>query len=291
MKRTSFRAMAGVAYLGLLMSSLLGYAQPATSETDPDTRTAYRELMIWAEGQDLSELAPADIMMRLAEHHLGRPYLAGPLDGFGREVVVARLDAFDCFTFVEAMMAAARGIAQGDTTFAGYMKRTEEQRYRDGSADTYCDRLHYFTEWVHVNEERGLVEDVTARVGGRAFPKQYGFMTANREAYAALADNDDALACISDVEKRLNSEIRLHFIPQDRIAEHYDRLENGDIIATVTDIEGLDVTHTGFVYKGQDGSTGLLHASTTGSVIISPDLQRYVQGVRVTKGIVVSRLR
>ena len=51
----------------------------------------------------------------------------------------------------------------------------------------------------------------------------------------------------------------------------------------------LDVTHTGMVYKGDDGSTGLLHASTSGGVKISPDLEDYVQGMKSQTGIIVAR--
>ena len=65
------------------------------------------------------------------------------------------------------------------------------------------------------------------------------------------------------------------YIPQDQISHSYDQLQAGDLIATSTDIEGLGITHTGMVYKGEDGSTGLLHASTDGGVKISPDLQEY----------------
>lgn len=59
--------------------------------------------------------------------------------------------------------------------------------------------------------------------------------------------------------------------------------------APATDIEGLDVTHTGLVYKGEGGSTGLLHASTSGGVKVSPDLRSYVQGVEKQVGIIVAR--
>jgi hypothetical protein len=69
----------------------------------------------------------------------------------------------------------------------------------------------------------------------------------------------------------------------------YDRLNAGDIIALVTNIEGLDVTHTGLVYDDGNGGKGLLHASTSGGVIVSPDLQRYVTNNRRQIGILVAR--
>jgi hypothetical protein len=244
--------------------------------------------MALAEAQGLESKPVGEIMVRLGEQFLGRPYVAGPLDGFGKEVVVARLDAFDCFTYVEAVLSMARGVARGDTTYAGYVARTEEQRYRRGKAGGYCSRLHYFTEWVQANQSRGLVHDITDEVGGRPFEKRYGFMTEHRDAYPALK-SDSEFQCIADVEASLNESVRLFFIPQADIADSYDRLLPGDLVATVTNIEGLDVTHTGLVYRNEDGSTGLLHASTSGGVKVSPDLQRYVQGVRAQVGILVAR--
>ncbi|MFT5144766.1 MAG: cell wall-associated NlpC family hydrolase [Rhodothermales bacterium] len=256
--------------------------------TGNDTRGRFRAAMIFAEAEGLAGLPLGEIMIRLGERYLGVPYVAGPLDGFGKEVVVARLDAFDCFTYIEAILAMARGVAAGDTTFAGYVQRTEEQRYRQGTAGTYCSRLHYFTEWVDANARRGLVSDVTEEAGGIPFSKDYGFMTANRGAYPALKD-DSEFQCIENVEADLNARIRLFFIPQDEIASAYGRLQPGDLVATVTNIEGLDVTHTGLVYINDDGSVGLLHASTSGGVKVSPSLGDYVMGVRAQVGILVAR--
>ena len=270
-------------------------AQPPTEEAlevkpppREATRARFRAAMVYAEEEDLASRPIGEIMVTLGERYLGRPYIVGPLDGFGREVVVARLDSFDCFTYVEALLAMARGVASGDTTFTGYLDRTEQQRYRDGEARSYCSRLHYFTEWIYRNAERGIVHDVTTEVGGVSFPKRYGFMTANRSAYPALLA-DSTFQCITGVEDRLNEAVELYYIPQDRIAASYDLLRPGDIVATATDIEGLDVTHTGLVYRSPDGSVGLLHASTSGGVKVSPDLQTYVQGVDAQVGVIIAR--
>lgn len=266
-------------------AEIVAAAMPDTGET----ALRYSELMAFAREQNLHERPIGEVLMALGLQFRGRPYVVGPLDGFGREVLVCRLDAFDCFTFLEAMLAAARGVAVEDYSFDAYVQRTQEQRYRGGEMGDYCSRLHYYTEWIYDNEKKGLVRDVTREVGGVPFEKEYGFMSANRSEYAALAEDDDMYRCIQDVEARLNREVNLFYIPQDRIRDSYDRLQPGDLIATATHIDGLDVTHTGMVYKGEDGSTGLLHASTNGGVIISPDLQDYVQGNRVQIGIIVAR--
>lgn len=252
------------------------------------TAQRYSDLMAYAREENLHERPIGEILQELGLQFRGRPYLVGPLDGFGQEVLVCRLDGFDCFTFLEAMLAAARGVAVQDYSVESYYDRTRQQRYRNGEMGGYCSRLHYYTEWIYDNEQKGIVENVTEEVGGEPREKQFGFMTANREEYPAL-EADSTFQCIQQVENRLNDVIDHFYIPQDRISESYDQLQAGDLIATTTDIEGLDVTHTGMVYKGEDGSTGLLHASTQGGVKISPDLQEYVQSVGVTNGIMVAR--
>ena len=263
----------------------------AEAEAPPDsseTIERYSELMAYARGAQLHERPIGEILQELGLQFVGRPYIVGPLDGFGREVLICRLDRFDCFTFLEAMLAAARGVAVEDYSWDSYVRKTTEQRYRDGEMGDYCTRLHYYTEWIYDNEQKGIVRNITAELGGERLDKRYGFMSAHRGEYAPL-ESDSIYRCIRDVEDRLNEVIDYYYIPQNRIHEAYDGLQPGDLIATSTDIEGLDVTHTGMVYKGDDGSTGLLHASTNGGVKISPDLQEYVQGVRVQTGIIVAR--
>jgi len=253
-----------------------------------DTRARFQEAMDFAVAQRLAERPMGEIMIALGERYIGQPYIIGPLDGFGREVLVARLDSFDCFTYVEALLAMARGVVDGDTTFAGYLGRTEEQRYRESRMEDYCSRLHYFTDWIFTNDERGIVREITAEAGGEPFAKQYGFMTANREAYPALVD-DAQFACIQRVEEQLNATIELYYIPQDRIRESYPHFRQGDLLSMSTHIDGLDVTHTGLAYIHDDGRVGMLHASTVDGVKTERDLQDYVQGIRAQNGIIVAR--
>ncbi|MEX0747470.1 MAG: N-acetylmuramoyl-L-alanine amidase-like domain-containing protein, partial [Rhodothermales bacterium] len=183
----------------------------------------------------------------------------------------------------------ARGVAVEDYSYASYVEKTREQRYRDGVMTDYCSRLHYYTEWIADNEQKGIVENITSNIGGVRLDKDYSFMTEHRELYPLLAENDSMYQCIEMAEDRLNARLEYFHIPQDSIHLAYDRMLAGDLIATSTHIEGLDVTHTGMVYRGPDGSMGLLHASTDGGVKISPDLEEYVQGVKSQIGIIVAR--
>lgn len=244
--------------------------------------------MDFARQEDLHERSTGAVMQAVGEYLEGTPYVAGILDEPGEESLMCRLDGFDCVTFVETALAMARGITNEDYSAETFRENVLDSRYRDGEMDGYCSRVHYFTEWVVENEERGNVRDITSDVGGEPLEKRFNFMTENRERYPRLVDNDELFECIEDMERGL-AQHSFHYVPQERISEAYDGLEGGDIVALVTDIEGLDVTHTGLVYDHGDGRKGLLHASTSGGVLVSPDLQRYVMNNSRQIGILVAR--
>ena len=216
------------------------------------------------------------------------PYVAGTLDQNPIEQLVIKLDGFDCVTFVESTLALARMIVEDKTDFEAYRENLVEQRYRESKINGYCSRLHYFSEWVLRNEEKGIVQDISREIGGSRLEKTLNFMSAHRGSYPQLATNDSLFTELVQVEKEL-ADLELFYVPQQEIMEVYDLLQAGDIIALATDIEGLDVVHTGFVYKSDDGQTGLLHASTTKGVTVSPDLQRYVENNKRQIGILVAR--
>jgi len=271
---------------------------PDSALPPPDSATAARfaAAMQYAteqnERDDVSSVGA--LMQALGPHFRGRPYLEGTLDTGATETLVVRLDGFDCVTFVETTLAMARGVRAGDTTYAGFARRLAEQRYRDGTMQGYCSRLHYFTEWLADNEDRGLVARLDDRLGGRRLTDTLDFMSTHRSSYDRFATNDSLYACVQQMETDLQARQHdrpVRYVPQDSIRAVYDQLQAGDIVATVTSIEGLDVAHTGLVYAHEDGGRGLLHASLSDGVVVSPDLQRYVQTIDHQIGIVVARPR
>lgn len=90
------------------------------------------------------------------------------------------------------------------------------------------------------------------------------------------------------MEQRL-ADLDFIYIPTDKIKQAYSKMQPGDIVAIATKIEGLDFTHTGLVYRNADRSIALIHASPSGAVKISPDLQTYVKQVKDQAGIVLVR--
>ncbi len=246
--------------------------------------------------EDTDSIGP--VMQAVGRHFRGRPYRTGTLDAPTTETLVARLDGFDCVTFIETALALARSAQASDTTYAGFARRLAEQRYRDGGPVGYCGRLHYFTEWITDNEKRDHVRRLGAQLEGRPLRDTLDFMSTHRSAYDRFATDDSLFACVQEIEAHLRAQQRrdpVRYVPQDSIRAVYDQLRAGDIVALVSSINGLDVAHTGLVYVHPDRSgpdtVGLLHASLTDGVTVSPDLQRYVQTIDRQIGMVVARPR
>jgi len=260
-------------------------AVEAPVTADSATVRAFEDIVAHARANDLAAQPLGEIIEAVGLQLLGKPYVEGMLDQSEQEVLVVDLLGFDCVTYVENVVALAQAIEAGDPSYEAYIENLESLRYRGGALDGYCSRLHYFTDWMLDNARRGNV-DLVSRDFGEPFDKTIDFMSEHRDAYPKLA-SDSLYACIEEVEANLQDH-GIYYVPQDGIRAIYDQLQTGDIIATATDIGGLDVTHTGFVYK-HDGGTGFLHASLSGEVTTNDDLASYVQGVRAQTGIIVAR--
>ncbi|GAB5520891.1 MAG: DUF1460 domain-containing protein [Rhodothermales bacterium] len=260
----------------------------ALVHADSAQMAVFGEIMAEAQRQDWHTLPLGEIIQEVGLAFSGAPYVAGMLDAEAGEPLVVTLTSFDCVLLIETVLALAQGVAVEDYGYPTFVRNLEALRYRDGARNGYCSRLHYFSEWIADNEARGVVEHITDDLGGDVLDKTLDFMSRNRDKYPQFAENDSLFAGIVDMETGVR-DITLYHIPQAEISTVYDQLQAGDIIATSTYLDGLDVTHSGFVFDHGDGRIGFLHASTSGGVKVSPDLQRYIENNKVQIGIVVAR--
>ncbi len=228
------------------------------------------------------------LIQTIATEFRGAAYQDGLLDQGPQEQLVLSLSQFDCVLFIETVLAAARTLVAETPSPQVFRDSVQEQRYRQGQMQGYCSRLHYFSDWIADNQRRGLVKNLTPALGGIPFPKQLNFMSQHRQSYPKLQGNDVHWQCIQEMEARLQS-LPLHYIPQAKIREIETSLQPGDIVAVATAIPGLDVTHTGFIYRLSNQSIGLIHASPGGSVQVAPDLATYIANVDQSVGIMVAR--
>lgn len=239
----------------------------------------------------LKNLPINELIIEVGNTFMGTPYVAGTLDeNSNSEEVVIKITGLDCVTFVENALIFSRLIKQGRTDFEDYKAELELVRYRDGKNSGYSSRLHYFIDWIYDNEQKGIVKDITKEIGGVPYEKNIDFMTTHRNSYKQLANDDDNLFKMSEIENNINSR-HTYYIPEEEIGNLYDKLQSGDIVGMTSTLDGLDVAHTGYVYK-QDGKTYLMNASMKDKQveISSMELQEYLLNNSKQSGIVVARV-
>ncbi len=229
-----------------------------------------------------------NFIVLIGKTFLGTPYVEKTLEVGEKETLVVNLRGLDCTTFVENVLAFSLLLKQQKDDFQSFTKKLKTIRYRDGFLNGYPSRLHYFTDWIRNNNEKGLVKDITPDLGGKIHQKPINFMGTHRELYPFLTD-DSNYQDILEIEAELAQE-DLCILPQSAIEAQEDNIQNGDIIALATSIKGLDVTHTGFAIRMPDGRIHLLHASISGEVTITEEpLVDYLKKVKNNIGIIVAR--
>ena len=255
-----------------------------------------QETATWALQNRVDTLVIGDRIVRIGETFVGTPYLPRTLDPPGPERLVVNLRAMDCVTYVENMLALSRFVTeapqgsldQPEQAMRLYQEILTRIRYRGGRLAGYPSRLHYFSEWLHDNEARGLIEIITGDLGGTVDPEPVSFMTSHRDLYPQLVD-DQNYQEIGRAEERLNSAPR-YYIVESEVEVVADRIEDGDILAMATTVAGLDVAHTGIaVWK--NGELHLMNAPLVGkSVQISEKrLSDRLLGITSQDGVMIAR--
>lgn len=265
-----------------------GYAQAQAGGVLflPEDQAIFNHLIHSGEGEESGQIG--EVIVATGQKLLNTPYVAGTLEAHSPEILIVNLRGLDCTTFIENVLVVSSMRKDGQKEWDKYLGRLERLRYRDGLLEGYPSRLHYFTDWIRNNAKKGLVEDITKSLGGLPLEKRIDFMGTHPDLYPALS-SQAALKSIQKVERELSEQVT-YVLPREEVSKVENQIENGDIIALATSIDGLDVTHTGFAYRKENGRLHLLHASTRGSVEISEaPLAEYLQGVKGNTGIIVVR--
>lgn len=272
-------------FLPLLFLGLMASAQQITCS--PKDKSLFEDKIAALQNTQASFLG--DTIVAVGKSFLDTPYVEKTLEVGETETLVVNLQGLDCTTFVENVLAFGTMLKSKQDSFEDFTKTLETIRYRDGDLKGYPSRLHYFTEWIRNNEEKGLVKDITSDLGGIELNKPINFMGTHRSLYPFLSD-DTNFAIIQQAEKELAKE-NLCYLPQDRIESKEQQIQSGDIIALATSIKGLDVTHTGIAIHQPDGRLHLLHASSkNGKVEITQEpLVDYLKNIKSNIGIIVAR--
>jgi hypothetical protein len=162
-------------------------------------------------------------------------------------------------------------------------------RYRKGRISGYPSRLHYFTDWLRDNGEMGFLFDMTPRLGGTPAQKRLDLLTSHRKDHPPLCD-ETAFQEMRKIEADCSRQT-FHTVTRDKWRLIERDIQEGDIIAITSDMEGIDVIHTGFAVL-VNGKVRLLHASSkAGEVVLaSQTLNSYLHENKSRTGVIVVRL-
>lgn len=235
---------------------------------------------------NLNRTGGISLVAEAGSRFLETPYVAGTLEGNNEQLTV-NTEGLDCTTFVETALALAITVESNRTSWRDYINSLEQIRYRGGHAKGYPSRLHYISDWIIDNSHRGLMVEVTDRIGrADSQIKTLDYMSQNRKSYPALADSAN-FAGIKNTEMGYRSH-KYHYIKPSNLP--YADLREGDIVAMTTNIKGLDVTHLGII-KMVDGTPHLMHASSKAGKVVVDELSifDYIKRNR-TPGVRVFRL-
>ncbi len=264
--------------------------------TDRDWEIARTEVA-WAIGhRRAANPSFGHLIGAIGERLVGTPYEPHTLELPGPERLVINLEALDCVTFVENVLAMARLAWSADPALtddpalfaAAYRRELSAIRYRGGRPGGYGSRLHYFSEWIDDNAARGRVRPLARDLGGVPDSSRIDFMSTHSDAYRQLSD-PAVRSAVAAVEARLSEGVR-YYLPAAAIAEAGAGIREGDIIAATSTVDGLDVAHTG-IAVWRDGVLRLMHAPLVGShVQISPEsLAERIAHIGGQDGIMVAR--
>ncbi|MGP1481758.1 MAG: N-acetylmuramoyl-L-alanine amidase-like domain-containing protein [Hoylesella enoeca] len=221
----------------------------------------------------------------------GTPYVAKTLEKNKNEQLVINLRQLDCTTYVENVLALVLCHRENKNTFADFCYYLQNIRYKSGKIE-YASRLHYFSEWISNHANIGVIHELQTPNPPftRVQKLNIFYMSRHPQFYPMLSGDSAAMKKIKKMEKKLTgNEIR--YIPRDQIVNSQllrQTIHDGDILAIVTRIPGLDTSHIGIAVWHQDG-LHLLNASSIRRCVVEEPLtlRAYMQrhpsqlGIRV----------
>jgi hypothetical protein len=240
--------------------------------------------------QSLKDKPINEVIVAIGKSFIGADYVAHTLEKEGDEQLVVDLTGLDCTTFLESTVALARCIKEGKTSFKDFQNELTFIRYRDGKIDKYPSRLHYFSDWIFNNQQKGIINNVTKKIGGKKIKFNVSVMTANLNYYKQLQQHPEFIPVIKKQEEVINSR-DYYYIPEDEIGNIEKKIKTGDLIALTTNNKGEDIGHVGFAIKLEDGRIHFMHAPMAGKKVQITDipLSDYVKKIKKHTGIIVLR--
>jgi hypothetical protein len=270
----------------LLFIPFLSQGQTVCSQ---ESRDRLDSVMSKFSKMDNSRKSMNDLTIEIGTWFLNTPYVEKTLELPGEEKLVVNLIGLDCTTYLETVVTLARLAKEGNLNFEAYETELEKLRYREGTNQGYPSRLHYFSDWMYQNEEKGILKDISKEIGGSTYENSPSFMTSNPKFYPQLISQqyiNELKVTESEIQTR-----SYYYLPKAEIRTHEGKIKSGDLIAITTPMTNLDIVHVGFAIE-KEGRIHLLHASSTSKKveISEKPLSDYLMANKSQSGIMVGRL-
>lgn len=259
------------------------------SQTDIEIFETYK-----AQFKDKKEIEFSKLVTQTALFFLGTPYVAHTLE-LEPEALTVNLTQLDCTTFVETVLALSRTIKAGEPTFEKFMSQLQTIRYRNNTIEDYSSRIHYTSEWLAQNQKKGIIKNITKENGGHPISFDLNIISSNPDRYKQLKNNNQLTNKIREQEIKISA-LTNYYIPKKEIEQNAKidspgkGFKSGDIVAFVTTIKGLDISHIAYIYRDQERLT-FIHASSSEKKVIIEDLslEEYALDSKTNRGIIVAR--
>ena len=277
----------------ILVCTLFAFVQGAAAFEKGDARFTQKDVENFQEVMNLlapdRELPMSELVIKVAKHFIGTPYVAGTLEIEPERLTVNTRET-DCILFVEMCLAMSLTAKEAEPTFEKYVDNLRQLRYRNGKVDGYTSRLHYTSEWIIQGETRGIFHEVSRQCGGSVLDQKFNFMSNHPASYKQLKDNPKAVAKIRIAEQNLET-WDYWYIPKADLPKCIKNIKTGDIIGFNSSTPGLDIAHVAYAYWEGDTLT-FIHASMSDKkvVINKTPLVEYTNGIKGHNGLRVVRL-
>ena len=239
---------------------------------------------------DIAQKSMNELVLEVGTWFLNTPYVEKTLELPGDEKLVINLMGLDCTTFLESIVTLARMAKMGQFTYEEYESELEFLRYRDGARADYPSRLHYFSDWIYNNQQKGILRDITHDIGGEIYVNNPSFMSENPKLYLQLT-NEEFIIQIKKSEAEIKTRT-YYYLPKEAVKSHENKIKPGDLIAITISMDNMDISHVGIAIE-QNGRIHLLHASSNAKKVeISKEpLSDYLLSHKSQSGIMVCRLK
>ncbi len=235
-----------------------------------------------------------NLLVHFARQLKGIPYVGHTLEPFDKERLIINLRELDCTTMVENALALSLCVRDSLYSFEAFCHILQKIRYAQGDEPAYVRRLHYFTSWIEDNTSMGFCKEIQSPNPPFTAVQtiQVNYMTQHPDLYRMLKVNPGDIPGIREQEKAINGR-QYRYIPQEQLTNTQllrNTIHDGDIIAIITTIAGLDTQHIGIAVWHDDGLHLLNASSIHHKVVEEPmTLQQYLFQHKTMPGIRIIR--